>query len=70
MMGQQRGFDYTDAQIQEYESLGGTPFLDMEYTVFGELISGFNVLDKIAAVKKNNFDRPNIDVHMKMKLIK
>lgn len=70
MMGQQRGFDYTDAQVQAYESLGGTPFLDMEYTVFGELVSGFDVLDKIAAVEKNQYDRPNTDVHMKMELVK
>ncbi len=70
MMGQQRGFEYTPAQIKTYESLGGTPFLDMEYTVFGELVSGLDVLDKIAAAEKNNYDRPNVDIHMKMELIK
>jgi peptidyl-prolyl cis-trans isomerase B (cyclophilin B) len=70
MMGQQRGFDYTSAQEEVYEKLGGTPFLDMEYTVFGELVSGFDVLDKIAAVEKNQNDRPNNDIHMKMELVK
>jgi cyclophilin family peptidyl-prolyl cis-trans isomerase len=70
MMGQQRGFDYTSAQEEVYEKLGGTPFLDMEYTVFGELVSGFDVLDKIAAVEKNQNDRPNNDIHIKMELVK
>lgn len=58
------------AQIKAYSSIGGTPQLDMEYTVFGELVSGFDVLDKIAAVNKNNFDRPITDVRMKMELVK
>ena len=70
MMGQQKGLEYTPAQVDAYEKLGGTPFLDMEYTVFGELVSGFDVLDKIAAVEKNQYDRPNTDVHMKMELVK
>lgn len=61
---------YSPAQIEAYSTLGGTPQLDMEYTVFGELVSGFDVLDKIAIVDKNEFDRPNTDVHMKMELVK
>ena len=69
MMGQQRGFDYTSAQEEVYEKLGGTPFLDMEYTVFGEVVSGLDVLDKIAAVQKDQSDRPLKDVRMKMEMI-
>ena len=61
---------YTPAQVEAYSTVGGTPQLDMEYTVFGELISGFDVLDKIAAVEKNQYDRPKTDVRMKMELIK
>ena len=60
----------TPAQVDAYSTVGGTPQLDMEYTVFGELVSGFDVLDKIANVDKNEFDRPNTDVHMKMELVK
>jgi cyclophilin family peptidyl-prolyl cis-trans isomerase len=40
----------------------GTPFLDGEYTVFGETIDGFDVIDKIATVGKDAFDRPVVDV--------
>lgn len=57
-----------------YKTLGGTPHLDQNYTVFGELISGFDVLDKIAAVptsKGNDADRPLTDVKIiKAKMIK
>lgn len=45
-----------------YETIGGTPFLDGEYTVFGEVIEGLDVIDKIAAVKTGQGDRPLEDV--------
>ena len=41
--------DYTPEQIQAYATIGGTPHLDKEYTVFGEVISGMGVVEKIAA---------------------
>ena len=66
---QQKGFKYTDAQRNIYKTIGGTPFLDMDYTVFGEVESGLEVIDKIAASEKNQFDRPNTDIHMYMELI-
>ena len=40
----------------------GTPHLDGQYTVFGETIEGFDVIDKIASVKKDAADRPEVDV--------
>jgi len=49
---------------------GGTPQLDMNYTVFGEVITGFDVIDKIAAVAKGRADRPKEDVKMTMKIVK
>lgn len=61
---------YTPAQRKAYLENGGTPFLDQNYTVFGQLISGYEVLDKIANVKKNNRDRPEEDIKMKVRLIK
>ena len=70
MMGQQKGYDYTPAQKNIYKTLGGTPFLDMEYTVFGEVTSGLNIIDKIAAVEKGQGDRPLKDIRMKMEIIK
>jgi len=52
-------------QREVYKTLGGTPHLDQNYTVFGELVSGFDVLDKIAAAPTNKTtapDRPETDV--------
>ena len=57
-----RNFKYTYAQREIKKKKGGTPFLDREYTVFGQLIEGFDVLDKIAAVARDRSDRPNTDV--------
>jgi peptidyl-prolyl cis-trans isomerase B (cyclophilin B) len=67
---QQNGIKYTPAQKAIYKTVGGTPFLDMNYTVYGEVISGMEVIDKIAAVKKGANDRPEEDVKMKMEIIK
>ena len=52
-------------QREVYKTLGGTPHLDQNYTVFGELVSGFDVLDNIAGVPTNKttaVDRPETDV--------
>ena len=49
---------------EEYETNGGTPFLDMNYTGFGEVIEGFDVIDKIASVQKGRGDRPVEDIKM------
>lgn len=69
-MGKRSGAAYTDEQIKVYETEGGTPQLDMNYTVFGEVIEGFDVIDKIAAVAKGRSDRPKEDVKMTMKIVK
>jgi peptidylprolyl isomerase len=47
-----------------YKTIGGTPHLDSQYTIFGEVIEGLEVIDKIAAVGKNKDDRPLIDIRM------
>lgn len=47
-----------------YKEVGGTPFLDGEYTVFGEIVEGLDVVDKIAAVETAPGDRPTKDVKM------
>lgn len=51
-------------KIKAYTTLGGVAFLDNGYTVFGEVIKGIEVIDKIAAVKKGLADRPVEDVRM------
>ncbi len=66
--GKQKGITYSQAHVDKYLSLGGTPMLDMEYTVFGEIISGMEVIDKIAAVQTDPSDRPLEDVKMKIRM--
>jgi cyclophilin family peptidyl-prolyl cis-trans isomerase len=56
-----------------YESVGGAPHLDQNYTVFGEVVRGLEVIDSIAAVPTSGrpFDRPLKDIRiLKMKLVK
>jgi|CXWJ01.1.fsa_nt_gi peptidyl-prolyl cis-trans isomerase B (cyclophilin B) len=69
MMQQRNNITYTTDQRQYYSTVGGTPFLDMGYTVFGEVVSGLEVIDKIAAVKTQPGDRPVEDVKMTMKIV-
>jgi cyclophilin family peptidyl-prolyl cis-trans isomerase len=69
-MSARSGSSYTEEQVKIYETIGGTPFLDMNYTVFGEVIEGLDVVDKIAAVEKDRRDRPKKDVKMTMKIVK
>lgn len=47
-----------------YKSIGGSPHLDGEYTVFGKVIKGLEVIDKIAAVARDGMDRPNANISM------
>lgn len=68
-VGKSKGIEYNPSQIEKYAKLGGTPQLDMDYTVFGEIIDGYEVIDKIAAVQTGTADRPVNDVKMKIRLI-
>ena len=71
MMEQQRGIVLSDKQKQLYTTVGGSPWLDKGYTVFGEVVEGLDVIDKIAAVKTAPGDRPLQDVYIyKMTIIK
>lgn len=63
-------FHFPDSIRQVYKTVGGTPFLDNSYTVFGEVVDGFNVIDSIANVATDPRDRPLKDVKMDMKLVK
>lgn len=65
-----KGFRYTQEQRKAYQTIGGTPFLDRDYTVFGKVIKGLEVIDKIAAVETNPGDRPIKDIKMKVRVIK
>lgn len=62
-------FSYSKTQKEIYSRIGGTPFLDQSYTVFGEVVSGLDVIDKIAKVAKDASDRPLQNVQMKIRLL-
>lgn len=80
------GKTYTDAELNKieehfnikipaehrevYRTIGGSPFLDMSYTVFGQVISGLEVIDKIAGAATDKNDRPLKDIKMKITLLK
>lgn len=63
-----RNFKYTPEQRAAYLSQSGTPHLDREYTVFGQIIEGLDIIDKVAALP-TRADRPTQDVRMKMSIV-
>ena len=63
-------FKFTPEMRKIYKTQGGSPHLDSQYTVFGEVISGFNILDKIANTKTDSNDRPIRNIRIiSMKII-
>ena len=59
----------TDAQREAYKTVGGTPFLDGQYTVFGEVEEGLDVVDAIQQVETGTADRPKQDVTMTVTVV-
>ncbi len=71
---QTKGIKYSQEQRELYRTLGGTPQLDNDYTVFGEVVSGMEVIDEIAKVQTNGnppegTSRPLKDVKMKIRIV-
>lgn len=60
---------YTPDQMAAYQELGGTPHLDMQYTVFGQVIEGLEVVDAICAVQTDRSNRPSEDVTVTMEIL-
>jgi peptidylprolyl isomerase len=58
-------FHFTPEQVKAYTTVGGTPHLDGEYTVFGEVMEGMEIVDQIQKVKTDRSDRPEEDVMIK-----
>ena len=68
-MEMRMGKKLNQTQRDAYTSVGGVPFLDFEYTVFGEVIEGLEVIDKIAKAQKDRSDRPLEDIKMNVTII-
>ena len=61
-----KGENKIPAEIREtYKTIGGVPFLDNQYTVYGEVIEGIEVVDSIQQVKTNKQDRPTENIIIK-----
>ena len=64
-------FNFSEQQVDTYINEGGTPFLDRQYTVFGEVVDGMKVVDKIEASGTDMYDRPRKDIRIiTMEIIK
>lgn len=66
MMSKGKNVKYSDADVKKYEAIGGTPFLDGDYTVFGEVIEGLDIIDRICSIDVDPNSRPLKDLKMKI----
>ncbi|MBK6545266.1 MAG: peptidylprolyl isomerase [Saprospiraceae bacterium] len=69
MMTNGKQIKYTNEEIKKYETLGGAPFLDGDYTVFGELIEGLQIIDIICNAECDQYNRPVKDIKMKLSIL-
>ncbi len=61
--------EFSEQQRQQYTTIGGTPELDGDYTVFGEVVEGLSVINKIAALPVDKNNRPQTDVSIKVSIV-
>lgn len=69
-MGRLAGKKIPLDQREIYKTLGGTPFLDQSYTVYGEVVKGIEMVDKIAVLPVDRNNRPTEDVKIQVNLLK
>jgi len=64
-------FKFSDISKAYYKAIGGAPFLDTQYTIFGEVVEGLDVIDLICAIPTGKFvtNRPNTDIMMHIEMI-
>jgi peptidyl-prolyl cis-trans isomerase B (cyclophilin B) len=60
---------FTPEQVEAYTTLGGTPFLDGSYTVFGEVEEGLDIVEQIQATDTHRDDRPKTDITMQVEVV-
>ncbi|MBS1587984.1 MAG: peptidylprolyl isomerase [Bacteroidetes bacterium] len=64
-ISQRTGRQFSSYQREVYKTIGGTPGLDGNYTIFGIVVEGMDVVDKIVNMPRNQADRPNTDIAMR-----
>ena len=67
---ERRSSPFTPEAIEAYTTLGGTPHLDGAYTVFGEVVEGLDVVDRIASSQTDSYSRPLEDIVYRITLVK
>jgi len=70
LMAQRMGTEFSSAQKIAYTTIGGTPQLDANYTVFGELVEGLDVISKISNVSRDKNNLPKEKVIMNISFVK
>lgn len=68
--GRLEGRKIPKSQREVYKTIGGVPHLDQNYTVFGEIVKGIEMVDAIAAVETDKMDRPTVDQKMEIRILK
>lgn len=61
--------EFSTQEIEDYTTIGGTPHLDDAYTVFGEVINGLDIIDRIASTPVDEYNRPLEDVVYKIRVV-
>ncbi|HYG49415.1 MAG TPA: peptidylprolyl isomerase [Flavobacteriales bacterium] len=64
IIGEKNLLRFNERQVADYTTVGGVPNLDGKYTVFGEVIEGLDVIDKIAEAPVDKNNRPTVDIHI------
>ena len=64
-MAERRKLSFTPEQLKAYSTEGGAPWLDGKYTVFGEVIAGIDVIDRISKMDRDVNDRPRTDIRIR-----
>lgn len=70
IMNRMNGRMIPESQRKVYKEIGGSPHLDQKYTVYGEVVKGLEMIDKIAAVETGAADRPIEDISMQVSVLK